>query len=58
MVNRHITITDSMGGFVFHIDFQETPQVYREKRLKHFMSKYPLSEGYKYTTLSLPNLTL
>ena len=43
-IKRLIKITDLTGDFVFEIDFQETPNDYRIKRVDNLMKKYPKGE--------------
>ena len=49
MIERSITITDESGDIVFEIDFQETPQAYRVKRVAKLKAQYPVDK-YKYST--------
>ena len=40
-IKRLIKITDLNGDAVFELDFQETPNDYRVKRVDELMKKYP-----------------
>jgi len=43
-IKRLIKITDLNGDIVFELDFQETPNDYRVKRVDKLIKKYPKDE--------------
>ena len=47
MIKQIICIEDKEGNFIFEIDFQETPQSYRVRRMKQLNKRYPTNE-YRY----------
>ena len=44
MIKQVIKISDLGGNTVFEIDFQDTPNEYRVKRVVKLMVKYPKGE--------------
>ncbi len=45
-IKRFVRVFDSNHDLVTEIDFQETPNDYRVRRVNNLMKKYPQEQGF------------